>query len=302
LFFNNKKIIENNNKKLELDIFIEIPNQQSIAIEYNGVMYHSFGKSKISKFDNFITEPENKKNHLLKTNLCENKNIKLFHIFENEWLDPVKKEIWKSMIKNSLLLTENKIYARKCNIKELKNRKLVKEFLEKNHIQGNNEYKLAIGLFFQDELVSVATFGEPRYNKFYQYELLRFCSKLNYNIVGSGTRLLNYFKNKFMKSGDKLISYGNRRWTNATNNFYIKNGFKLVNFSDINYYYFHEKNIFKLYHRSTFQKHKLENYFKNKKYFIENFDISLTEKENMYNNGYRRIFDSGQLVYQLVKD
>ena len=66
----------------------------------------------------------------------------------------------------------------------------------------------------------------------------------------------------------------------------------------INYYYFHIKNILKLYHRSTFQKHKIEKYYlNNNNYFINNFDNKLSEKNNMYNNDYRKIYDSGQLVY-----
>ena len=66
----------------------------------------------------------------MKTELCEEKNIHLFHIFSNEWINPKKRDIWKSKI--LIKLHSNKIKkldARKCIIKEV-NYKLSKEFLE----------------------------------------------------------------------------------------------------------------------------------------------------------------------------
>ena len=54
-----------------------------------------------------------------------------------------------------------------------------------------------------------------------------------------------------------------------------------------NYYYV--KNKIR-YSRLKFQKHKLKN-------ILENFNSSVTEEENMYNNGYTRIYDCGNLVF-----
>jgi len=109
--------------------------------------------------------------------------------------------------------------------------------------------------------------------------------------------LLSYFKNNYMKEDQTLISYGNRRWTSSLNNFYKMNNFNEKEVSQINYYYFHIKSPNKLYHRSLFQKHKIYYYYKNSRYNIKFFDKTLTEKINMYKNDYRRIYDSGQLVF-----
>jgi hypothetical protein len=79
---NNKQIIKNpfNGHKLELDIFIP---DLKLAIEFNGVLYHSFGISKYSKFNNYLEEDPN---HLLrKTLLCGEKGIRLIHIWDFEW-------------------------------------------------------------------------------------------------------------------------------------------------------------------------------------------------------------------------
>ena len=46
----------------------------------------------------------------------------------------------------------------------------------------------------------------------------------------------------------------------------------------------------KLYSRNVFQKHKLKGKLKI-------FDVNLSEYDNMINNGYRRIYDSGNIVY-----
>jgi len=72
----------------ELDIFIPSHN---LAIEYNGLYWHSENSGK-----------KNRNYHLNKTLECQKKNIILIHIFEDEWNNPIKKNIWKSIIKNKL--------------------------------------------------------------------------------------------------------------------------------------------------------------------------------------------------------
>ena len=95
---NDRSILENRH---ELDIYI--PDRQ-LAIEFDGVFWH-----------NEMNKPVNY--HLNKTEECNKKGIKLIHIFEDEWLD--KPNIWKSMLNNLLGLNENRIFARKCEIKEV---------------------------------------------------------------------------------------------------------------------------------------------------------------------------------------
>ena len=296
IHYNKKNIIG----ELEIDIYIQYKDK-FLAIEYNGLMYHSFGVSKYTVFNNYMDEFKEKNKHLIKTELCENNNIQLLHINENEWLDPLKKNIWKSIIKSKLGLIKNKIYARNCIIKEISNNES-SNFIHNNHIQGIAYSKINLGLYHKDnpdKLLSVMTFSKPRYNKEHEWELIRFCSLRSLIVVGGGSKLLNYFKKIYMNKNEKLISYGNRRWTYLHNNFYHKNNFVLIDKSSINYYYFHKNDIFKLYHRSVFMKYKIEKYYLNNSKKIFNFDTKLTERLNMYNNQYRRIYDSGNLVYSL---
>ena len=270
--FNNRKVIS----PLELDIFIPSKN---IAIEFDGLLYHSSGYSSLSACNSLEEYPTY---HLEKTQACIEKGIQLFHIFENEWRD--KKEIWKSVLLNALGKSE-KVYARKCEIKKVPSKE-AKKFLEKNHLQGACNSKINLGLFYNNTLISLMTFGKPRFNKEYDYELLRFCNALNTSVIGGAGKLLSYFiKNYNPKS---ILSYANLRW--STGNLYEQLGFTLISQSSPNYFYFNEDFI--LHSRIEFQKHKLKDK-------LENFDEKLTESENMYNNGYRKIYDCGNLVYIL---
>ena len=216
--------------------------------------------------------------------MCEEQGVKLFHIFENEWLDPIKREIWKSKIKLELGYVDRKLNARDCVIKEISFEE-IKSFLNSNHLQGYIPSSINLGLYYNSELVEVMTFGKSRFNKDFDWELLRNCSSLNTIVRGGFSKLLNYFKKNYKGS---IVSYGNKRWTSKLKNVY---GNELINVSDPNYFYF-LKGDFELMSRLQFQKHKLKDKLKV-------FDENLTETENMYNNGYRKIYDCGNLVYKL---
>ena len=75
-------------------------------------------------------------------------------------------------------------------------KKETKEFIQNNHIQGNVAYSLSYGLYFEDELVQIITFGKSRFNKNYEWEILRSCTKMGYNIIGGFSKLLKCFKNE----------------------------------------------------------------------------------------------------------
>lgn len=261
IIYNDRKTIDN----LELDIYIPSYN---LAIEFDGLMYHSFGKSTVSKFNNYNSI--NAHYHKIKTELCEEQGIKLFHVFENEWKE--KKEIWKSIISSNLGLN-NRIFARKCEIRELNN-KDYKIFIEENHLQGYVSAKYKYGLYFENELVSCMSFSKSRFNKNYEYELIRFCNKINTNVIGGASKLLKVFDKK------SIISYANRRISNG--NLYNAIGFKQMGNTAPNYFYF-RPNDNVLYSRHTFKRHLLTG--------------EGTETSIMFDNGYRKIFDSGNLVY-----
>ena len=244
----------------ELDIVLP---DVKLAIEYNGSYWHS-------------SNNVDKKYHLKKTELCEEKGYQLFHIFDFDDID-----IWKSMILNKLKLNKV-IYARKCIIKEI-NSKIASEFLDENHIQGSVSSSIRLGLYYNDELVEVMTFGKPRFNKGYNFELLRLCTRKYYNVVGGASKLFKYFTSKYKGN---IISYANRRFSQG--NIYGILGFKKIGVSEPNFWY---SDCSKVLTRYQCQKHRLPK-------LLEKFDENLSEEENMKINGYFRIYDSGNIVYE----
>jgi group I intron endonuclease len=156
-------------------------------------------------------------------------------IFSDEWIN--KKEIVKSRLKYFIGNSE-KIWARKCEVREVTNNTLVRDFLEKNHIQGFVGSRVKLGLFYNDELVSIMTFGNLRKSmgqnvEVGSYELLRFCNKLNYSIVGGASKLFNYFVENYKPKS--ILSYADKRWSSG--DLYKKIGFKLLSDTPPNYYW-----------------------------------------------------------------
>ncbi|QPX63286.1 putative homing endonuclease [Campylobacter phage F358] len=249
---------------LELDFYLPDYN---LAIECNGDYWHS---------DSVISD---KKYHLNKTLKCNSQGIQLLHIFESNWIK--NRNIWESIIKNKLGLSF-KIYARKCEIKEV-NKIEEKEFLNKNHLQGFTGSTVCYGLYYQNELVELMSFGRSRFNKNISWELIRLCTKINVNVIGGASRLLKIFENNY--PNQTLLSYSNNLYSNGK--IYNTLGFEFSHTSSPGYFYYKNGII---YDRQQFMKHKLKDK-------LEKFNPNLTEAENMSINGYNRVWDCGQGVW-----
>ena len=201
--------------------------------------------------------------------------IRLIHIFEDDWFS--KKEIVKSIILNHLKITNKKIYSRECNIRNVSSKKC-REFLDNNHIQGYSRCKYKIGLFYKNELVSVMTFGYRKINNKEQFELIRFCNKINTSVVGSASKLFKHFI--FNNNIEHIVSYADI--SIFTGDIYTKLGFTFKHLSSPNYFWFIDN---KRFHRFKFNKKKL---------IKEGFDSNKTGNEIMNNRGYYKIWSCGQ--------
>ena len=254
---------------LELDIYIP---EYKFAIEYDGLYYHCENSGE-----------KDRHYHYTKTKLCKEQNILLLQIFENEWIN--KQDVVKSIIRNKLGLNAVRIFARKCVIKEV-DKKDVKVFLNDNHLQGAASNRISYGLYFKDELVSLLTMGVSRFNKKLDWEIVRFCSKLNTSVVGGFDKLFKHFVNTHNCKENSITTYSDLRY--GYGDVYLKAGFKFINRASSNYFYTND--FINLFSRQKFQKHKLPSQ-------LEKFDINLTEFQNMTNNGWDRIWDCGNNVY-----
>jgi hypothetical protein len=244
-----------------------------LGIEFNGLYWHS----DIYKDKNY---------HLDKTKLANSKGYRLIHIFEDEWIN--KEDIVKSIINNKLNIIDKKIYARNCEIREVKPKES-SIFLEKNHIQGKINSFIKLGLYYNNELVSLMTFGKLRKSlgsnsKDGDFEMYRFCNKLNYSIVGGASKLFKYFINNF--GVNKIVSYSDNRYFDGS--LYEKLGFIYNGETKPSYWY--AKNINR-YHRFKFRKDVLVK---------DGYDPNKTEKEIMKERGYNRIYDCGNKKWVFI--
>ena len=264
----NQKLLKNNQ---EIDIYIP---EIKLGIEYNGLYWHSE-----------LSGKRNMNYHINKLKQCDSFQINLIHIFEDEWMN--MQSIVKSILLSKMGKIENKIFARKCTINNVENN-IATQFYYDNHIQGSIN-GIHYGLYYDKELVSILTIGKPRFNKKYEWEIYRFCNKINTNITGGLSKLINCF----IKQKDPLniLTYADARFGKGLG--YLKCGFNLIDVSKPNYYYM--KNYTNRISRLQFQKHLLESK-------LEIFDSKLTEWENMQLNGYDRIWDCGNYVYEWKKN
>jgi hypothetical protein len=108
--------------------------------------------------------------------------------------------------------------------------------LDQNHIQGYVNSNLKLGLFHNDELVSLMTFdhfeGRKRMEQD-EWNLNRFCSKIDTSVTGGATKLFSWFLNNIKPK--RVVSYADLDWSKG--DIYHKLGFNLDYQSDPDYKY-----------------------------------------------------------------
>lgn len=217
--------------------------------------------------------------HIVKTSIAKENGYNCIHIFD--WDD------WNKVI--SLLQPKSTVYARNCEVKKI-DRKIADEFLGSYHLQGSTKsLQHAYGLYYKDELVEVMTFGKPRYNKNYEYELLRLCTKIGYSVVGGASKILKFFEKQVKPSS--IISYCDLSKFNG--DVYEKLGFKLQSQTQPVKHWYNPKT----------RRHITDNLLRQRGFdqlHNANFGRGTSNEELMIEHGYVEIYDCGQLVY--VKD
>ena len=170
----------------EIDIYYPSLN---LGIEYNGSKFHA---TLGAAFEN-----KHKLYHQDKFLLAKEKEIHLINIFDVDWANNQDKV---KMYLRSLVVPQKRLFARKCEVKEI-SRELAVNFTDEYHIQGSVSrlMKINYGLFFNDELYAVMSFGKLRLSKTDdgQYELHRYCVKDGYTILGGAEKLLKHFEKDY---------------------------------------------------------------------------------------------------------
>ena len=268
------EIMENTKRIIppkELDIYIP---KMKLAIEYNGLYWHD---------ENHV----NANYHLVKTNMCNEKGIDLIHIFEDDWL--YKKEIVKSMIASRFGVYKEKIFARKCQIKEIE-KDQAKIFFNENHLQGFAYGDLYLGLMFNDELIQCICINKKGWHDG-NVELTRMVTKLNTQVVGGFSKLMKHISDYIEYKS--ITSYVYKAWFNGKG--YIESGFKIVKENSPSYSYIvNGRRV----HKSHFRKNKIKKMFERGE--LKFYDSNKTEHENMIENKIYRIYDCGtmKVIYE----
>lgn len=261
-------LINNNiifSTEFSIDTFSYDFKVDNILIEINPWITHN---STFSPFGN----PKEKDYHFKKSNIAKENNYRCIHVWD--W-DDIDKILF-------LLKNQEIIYARKCEIREI-DLDTSHKFLNQFHMQGYIRSDIQIGLYFDKELISIMTFGKPRYNKHYQYELLRYATIKK--VVGGSTKMFKYFLNKY--SPISIISYCD--YSKFNGNIYEKLGF---NYDGVS--------IGKHWYNPYTKKHITDNLLRQRGYdqlFGTNYGKGSNNEELMLKNGFVEIYDAGQGKY-----
>ncbi len=267
---NNNIAFEQNTRTViskELDFYLP---DYALGIEFNGLYWHSYEK--------LHERGESKNFHYNKWKLCNEANIRLLMINEDEW--NYHKDAIKLKILNICGRSERGVGARHLYIKQIGNEG--SQFCELHHIQGKTEAAfLNYGAFSGDDLVGVMCFNHQRGTN--DVELARFCSD-GKTYPGMFSKMFRFFQRENHDIG-KVISFADLRYSDG--GVYKKNGFVEDKIIPPDYRYFKSR---KTYHKSSFTKNSIEKRF--------GIDMSnKTERQVMMELGYFRIYDCGKIKY-----
>ena len=220
------------------------------------------------------------KYHADKTMAARQAGYRCIHVFD--WDDADK-------IVHMLSAQRNRCFARSCRVQAV----TVDEertFLGRYHLQGYIKSEICLGLYLHDNLVALMSFGRPRYNKKYQYELLRFC--VAQDVIGGAEKLFAQFLRDYKPTS--IISYCDL--SKFEGNVYQKLGFSLLRTA-----------VSKHWYSPRLKKHVTDNLLR-----AQGFDRLLggvygcyghgTDNESlMLEHGFVEIYDAGQATYIYIK-
>lgn len=264
-----RQLLEDNNinyiTEFVLDNFSYDFKVGNILIEINPYITHN------STYSPFNT-PKEKSYHRSKSLLAKEYGFKCIHVWD--W-DDLNKIIF-------LIKDQDKIYARKCLIKEI-DINIAKEFLNTYHIQNYVKSEIQLGLYHNNELISLMTFGKPRYNKNYEVELLRYVTVKK--VVGGAEKLFRYYIDKYNPSS--IISYCDE--SKFIGKLYEKLGFIYKGFT-----------ISKHWYNPKDKKHITDNLLRQRgadQLLGTSYGKGTNNEIILLENGFVEIWDAGQATY-----
>ena len=278
----NGKCIENSRSiipPLELDLYYP---EKNVAIEFNGNYWHD-------------ENHKPKDYHFNKFKLCKEKGIRLVSIYESDWYN--KRDNIISLLKN-IFIDSKIIYARNCTISKL-DYKTKSDFINEYHLYGDsNQGTISYGLYYNDELVSVMSFGKLRgqnklHNNKDHYELVRFVTKDSMRIIGGASKLFKKFISEYHPV--YIICYSDNDF--FTGETYNKLGFKLKSLGEsIDYQWVKGTKALSRY--ECMASKLLEKYSKYRNINI----IGSIEDYIMHDLGYSKLYRCGNSIWEYKQE
>lgn len=218
--------------------------------------------------------------HKNKTAIAEKYGYRCIHIFDWEDCDKI--------INSFLNKPVEVIYARNCEIKEVSKQDAI-DFTFRYHIQNYAKDTIRLGLYYNDELVSLMTFGTPRYNKKYEYEIIRYCASMN--IIGGAEKLFKHFVKSY--SPKSIISYCDRsKFTGAV---YEKLGFSLLRKPSPSKHWYNVRT--KEHYTDTLLRQQGFSRLIHRKEAVEDGLANASNKSLMIEAGFVEVYDCGQATF-----
>lgn len=266
------KLLDNNSISYEREFLLQKYSYDfkvgNILIEINPTATHNthfspYGKCRIGKTY-----------HKDKSKLAYDNGYYVIHIFD--W-DDIDKILY-------LLKDRDTVYARKCTVREVDYR-VTNEYLSTYHLQGTCKgQNIRLGLYCNNQLVSLMTFGVARYNKKYEYELLRYCA--SHNVVGGAEKLFKYFVDNYKPNS--IVSYCDT--SKFSGKVYDLLGFKYVKTNSPRKHWYSKKE----------KRHITDGLLLSQGYdrlFKENHGKGTSNEELILARGYLPVYDCGQATY-----
>lgn len=266
------KLLDDNNISCEREFLLEKYSYDfkvgNTLIEINPTATHNthfnpYGKNRIGV--NY---------HRDKSTLAKDSGYNVIHVFDWDDIDKVVQ----------LLKGRVTVYARKCDIRVVSDVD-TNNYLDMYHLQGTcRGQKIRLGLYYDNQLVSLMTFGKSRFNKNCEYELLRYCS--HYNVVGGANKLFKYFIDNYKPNS--VVSYCDT--SKFSGKVYDTLGFTLDTINSPSCHWYSVKE----------NKHITDNLLRMQGYdrlFKENHGKGTSNEELILNRGYLPVYDCGQVKY-----
>lgn len=249
--------------KQEIDVYVP---SKKIGVECNGVYWHSSDHKPVEY-------------HKGKWEECRKQDIQLLTFWEDQIRTKI--DIIQAILCSKLGIYDRTVYARSCLIKEIEPT-TYKQFCNTYHLQGYVGARICYGLYHGGQLVSVMSFGISRGRRDKTWELMRYCVKGGWNIVGGASKLFARFIKEY--NPKSIISFSSNDISNG--DLYKVLGFRQIGTS-LSYWYVDPISM-KRYHRSSFTKDRIV-----RMGWKPNKD-GWTESEVMKEHGYIKICDTGQ--------